>query len=398
MISKNNRLVGAILLVSGTTIGAGMLALPVTTGLAGFIPSILIMTFIWLYMMLTAFYLLEVNLLLPHHNNLISMMHKTLGKPGEIASWISYLLLLYSLLAAYMVGCGQILSDALFELFNFSTPTWVWQLVVFFIFGSFIYLGTSVVDFLNRFLMFGLLIAYICMVSFGCCNVRPSFLYHLDWKFLLPSISVVLTTFGYHIIIPTLSEYLDQDRKLIKKAIIIGSLVPFLIYILWQFLVMGTVPAQGNGSLFDAANNNTPIVSFLQSMISNPFVAISARFFAFFAIVTSLLGVCLSLSDFLADGLRIKKTSLGKCFLISLTFVPPLLFSIFYQKGFILALKYAGFFVVILLALLPSLMVFFERYVRERLKKGTHFTVFGGKSLVVLSIITSLILLILVCL
>jgi len=91
MIKKKNRLLGAILLVSGTTIGAGMLALPVITGLAGFIPAILIMTAIWLFMMLTAFYLLEVNLRIKDESNLISMMHKTLGRPGEIISWIVYL-------------------------------------------------------------------------------------------------------------------------------------------------------------------------------------------------------------------------------------------------------------------------------------------------------------------
>ncbi len=93
---KTNRLIGAILLVSGTTIGAGMLALPVTTGLAGFIPSLVVMTAVWLFMMLTALYLLEVNLRLPGEANLFSMMRKTLGKPGEAISWAAYLLLLYS--------------------------------------------------------------------------------------------------------------------------------------------------------------------------------------------------------------------------------------------------------------------------------------------------------------
>ena len=34
------RLLGGILLVAGTAIGAGMLALPVSTGLAGFYPSL----------------------------------------------------------------------------------------------------------------------------------------------------------------------------------------------------------------------------------------------------------------------------------------------------------------------------------------------------------------------
>jgi len=111
MISKGNRLIGAILFIAGTTIGGGVLALPITTGLAGFFPSTLLMIALWLFMMLTAYYLLEVNLRLPGESNLISMTRKTIGKGGEWVAWIAYLLLLYSLLSAYMLGCSQILSD-----------------------------------------------------------------------------------------------------------------------------------------------------------------------------------------------------------------------------------------------------------------------------------------------
>lgn len=394
MISKKNRLVGAILLVSGTTIGAGMLALPVTTGLAGFFPSLVIMTAIWLFMMLTAFYLLEVNLRIKEESNLISMMHKTLGRPGEVVAWISYLLLLYSLTAAYMVGASQILNDFLGQFLPFSIPNWVWPVLIFFIFGIFVYFGTEVVDFLNRVFMGGLVLGYLILMVLGCCKVNPPMLAYTDWSFLLPSVSVVLTTFGYHIIIPTLTTYLEHDSKLLKRAIFIGSLIPFLIYLIWQFMVMGIVPVHGEMSLSEAAQKGLQITFFLKMLIANPWVGVAVRAFAFCAIVTSLLGVSLSLSDFLADGLKIKKTYRGKFFLILLTFAPPLLFALFYPQGFIMALKYAGIFVVILLALLPSLMAWFERY-REKKREfiKSDFKVFGGKVLVIGAVLISLLLL-----
>lgn len=396
MISKKNRLIGAILLVSGTTIGAGMLALPVTTGLAGFLPSVVIMTAIWLFMMLTAFYLLEVNLRMKGESNLISMMHLTLGKPGEIVAWITYLLLLYSLTAAYLVGCSQILEDVVKGFISFDPPPWTWPLAIFLIFGIFVYFGTEVVDFLNRGLMMGLILAYVSLVLFACCQVDLPFLEHVDWHFILPSVSVVLTTFGYHIIIPTLSTYLEHDSKLLKRAILIGSLIPFLIYLIWQFLVMGVIPVFGESSLTDAAEKGLQITFFLKKFFQNPWVGLSVRGFAFFAIVTSLLGVSLSLSDFLADGLKIKKSSFGKFFLILLTFLPPLFFALFYSQGFILALKYAGFFVVILLALLPSLMAWCERYGKKRARSfiKSDFKVVGGKGLLVFTILFSILLLV----
>ncbi|MFC2049286.1 amino acid permease [Chlamydiota bacterium] len=395
MISKKNRMVGAILLVSGTTIGAGMLALPVTTGLAGFLPAILIMTLIWLFMLLTAFYFLEVNLRMKGESNFISMMHKTLGRPGEAVAWVTYLLLLYALTSAYLLGCSQILSDFLQNAFSFTMPHWVWPTAIFLFFGVFVYLGTAVADFLNRFMMIGLVIAYITITGIGCCRVHSEMLTHINWAFLLPSVSVVLTTFGFHIIIPTLTTYLEHDAKLLKRAIFIGSLIPFVVYVIWQFLVMGVVPVHGETSLSEAAARGLQITFFLKTLLGNPWIGVAVRAFAFFAIVTSLLGVSLSLADFLADGLKIKKTHWGKFFLILLTFVPPLIFALFYPNGFIIALEYAGIFVVILLALLPALMAWSERYGKHAKRdfEKIDFKVPGGKALLLGTILFSLFLL-----
>ncbi len=389
MISKMNRLIGAILLVSGTTIGAGMLALPVTTGLAGFLPAVCIMLAIWLYMILTAYYLLEVNLRMPGESNLISMMGKTLGAGGQIVSWIVYLLLLYALMAAYMMGCSQILNDLI------PLSDWVWPLIVFGIFAFFVYFGTSVVDFCNRAMMLGLIISYVCVIVFGCCHISAPLLTHVDWSYLLPSLSVVLTTFGYHIIIPTLTTYLDHDKRLIKWAIFIGSLIPFVIYFVWQLLVMGVVPLGGEFSLMSANESGSQITMTLSKLLNSPWMGIAVRIFAFCAIVTSLLGVSLSLHDFLADGLKIKKGKLGKFFIILLTFFPPLFFTLFYPEGFIAALSYAGIFVVILLALLPSAMAWYERYGKQTQRSfiKSEFRVFGGKPLIIITFIIALCLL-----
>ncbi len=50
---KINHFIGGILLVAGTTIGAGMLAIPLVTATAGFLPAFIITFFVWLFMLLT---------------------------------------------------------------------------------------------------------------------------------------------------------------------------------------------------------------------------------------------------------------------------------------------------------------------------------------------------------
>ncbi|WP_328287250.1 aromatic amino acid transport family protein, partial [Legionella pneumophila] len=106
----NSKLIGGILLIVGTSIGGGMLALPVSTAEVGFTNSLFFLFFCWLVMTAGALLILEVNLRLPAGSNMISMAKSTLGLPGQVIAWITYLLLLYTLLAAYISGGSDVFS------------------------------------------------------------------------------------------------------------------------------------------------------------------------------------------------------------------------------------------------------------------------------------------------
>ncbi|MES2272690.1 MAG: aromatic amino acid transport family protein, partial [Chlamydiota bacterium] len=51
---------GGTLLVAGTSIGAGMLALPVVTASGGFLPALFVYFLCWLFMTCTGLLLLEI--------------------------------------------------------------------------------------------------------------------------------------------------------------------------------------------------------------------------------------------------------------------------------------------------------------------------------------------------
>jgi tyrosine-specific transport protein len=167
---------------------------------------------------------------------------------------------------------------------------------------------------------------------------------------------VVLTSFGFHIIIPTLTTYLHHDKKKLRLVLFIGSFIPFVVYVIWELLILGVVPLEGNhGLIADYLSGQTAATS-LPYILNHSWIPSIASAFAFFAIITSFLGVSLSLSDFLADGLHMKRFTLGREFACLLTFVPPLIFVLFYPRGFILALQFAGILVAILLCILPAIM------------------------------------------
>ena len=92
--------------------------------------------------------------------------------------------------------------------------------------------------------------------------------------------------------------------------------------------------------------------------------------------------------DFLADGLKVKKTQGGKALLCCLVLLPPFVFGLAYPKVFLVALSYAGGFgAVILFGVLPALMVWKGRYY---LRIVAEQIVPGGKVMLALIILFAL--------
>lgn len=354
----NSRLLGGILLIAGTSIGAGMLALPVLTATAGFAPSILLFISVWLGTLFTALLVLEVNLWFKEDVNLISMARFTLGKFGQTLTWIFYLLLLYSLTAAYLAGSGTTIACQLKALFNVSLKSYLEPLPLLFIFAFFVYFGTKPADFLNRFCMVILVICYFGLISTVVPHTDLELIKDYNFSYMFISIPVVVTSFGFHVIIPVLTTYLKQDVKALKKAIWIGSFIPLLVYVLWEFVILSVVPLDGEFGLTTVCKQGSMVTESLANILNNGLITTFASTFSFFAILTSFLGVSLSLASFLKDGFKIKENYLGKFFIVLLTFGPPLLFVFFYPRGFVLALMWAGIIVAFLHGILPALMVF----------------------------------------
>lgn len=380
-----NPVFGGVLLVAGTTLGVGMLAFPAITVFGGFAPSVLLFLFIWLVMLASSFCFLDANLSVKGNNNMISMAEKTLGSWGKVVAWVIYLLLLYSLTAAYIAGATPLFVEAIKDWTGYALPHWVAPFALPLVFGGFVYAGTQGVDLLNRLLMFGLVIAYILLVAFVPQQMTGSFLAHVDFPASIIAIPIVITSFGYHIIIPSLATYMNRDRDKLVKSIVIGSIIPIFVFLLWQLLVIGAVPFNMLATAYAEGSAATvPLARVLQ----NPFISLAAKLFSFFAIITSFIGVTLSLSDFLTDGFKIKKNKAGRFLAVLLTFIPPLFFVFTYRRGFFVALQYAGAFVAILLVILPALMVWKHKNYKTPAKRFLLvLLMLVGASIIVLDIL-----------
>ena len=372
---EKGSLLGGTLLIAGSAIGGGMLGLPIVTGVAGFYPAIIIFCFCWIFMTTTALLLLEVNLSFKSGINLLGMTEQTLGKIGKNVCWITYLFLFFCMLVAYIDASGSLTQQFANKLFNFQLEGWQGSLFFTALFGLFVYIGTALVDYVNRLFMLGLILTYFFVIGFGTSEVQPNFFANKAWGYSLLAIPVTITSFGYHNIIPTLTSYLKKDRRRMIQMVIVGGGIPLLVYILWDWLILGVVPASNFHNKLTLEN----ILSFIKYPLVGQFV----QYFAFFAIVTSFLAQALALLDFLRDALKVKNNWFNRIWLIMLVLGLPYIVAVIYPGMFIQALGLVGgFAAIILFVFIPALMVWKLRYNRKKLE---HKIIPGGR--IMLSIV-----------
>lgn len=354
---------GGSLLIAGTMVGVGMLALPVATGDGGFFPAVVIYLLCWLFMLSTGLLLLEVCTWMPKDSNLITMAGRLLGPVGKNICWVVYLFLFVTVMIAHVVGGGAVLN----EICRCAIPEWLCMVIYVALFSPVVYLGTKWVDRLNVILMLGVAISYFLFISVSYDHVDTSLLARSDWSKAWLALPVLFTAFTFQVIIPTLMTYMDRNVKKVRLSIILGTSIPLIVYLVWEFLILGIVPADGPHGLTEAAKKGWNAIMPLKELLGSSIVFGIGKAFAFFTMTTSYIALALAYLDFLADGLKVKKTGIRKIILCLAVFIPPTFVALTYPHIFITALSYAGgFSCAILFGLFPPIMVWVGRYIKKQ--------------------------------
>ena len=371
-----SRFIGGILLIVGTSIGGGMLALPLSTAEVGFSTSIFYLLFCWLVMTVGALLVLEVNLRLPAGSSMVSMAKSTLGLPGQIIAWITYLLLFYTLLAGYISGGSDVL-NSLLQQTRLNLPSWLTSILFTSTFSLIVYGGIRAVDYVNRGLMFGKLGVYLLLIFLISPHIDRTILSGGSQKAITGSLMVLITSFGFASIVPSLREYFHDDIPSLRKVIFFGSLIPLFCYIIWDAVIMGVVQRDGLIALSTNSHATSGLIKALSMAVASPWITGFFSFFTSICMITAFLGVSIGLFDFLADGLTLKKFGIQGKTTLALTFIPPLAIVLIHPGIYLHALNYAGLCCVVLLLLLPSVMAWRAR----RIDTGEDLWVVPGGNL-----------------
>lgn len=372
-----NKTVGSTLLVAGTMIGAGMLAMPLTSAGIGFGFTIVLLLALWALLTFTALLFVELYQTAESDAGIGTLAEQYFGKAGRVISTAVLIIFLYALIAAYVSGGGSLLMDLLPTLGDENTTNKIAVLLFTVIFGSFIVIGTHSVDKINRVLFFVMLTVFVFVLGLMLPEIKFDNLMAMpiDNALIISASPVFFTAFGFHGSIPSLNKYLGGDVKALRISILVGSGITLCAYILWQLSTHGLLTQNEFLQILKEDATLNGLVKATLAITGSTMMASAVKLFSTLALVTSFLGVGLGLLECIEDLLkRSFNISAGRISLGLMTFIPPLAFALFYPEGFILALGYAGQMFAFYAVVLPVSLVWKAR----RIHPNLPYRVWGG--------------------
>lgn len=371
----NAKLLGGMLLIAGTALGAGMLAIPMVLAQFGVLWGSMLMVVIWLGTTFAALLLLEATLRSGGGIGMNSIAQKTLGKQGQVITNALLYCLVTCLMIAYIVSAGELLLQ-LFNGIGLQLSLLQSQLLFTVGIGVFVAQGTSSVDKLNRVLFLAMLVALIMTLFYLLPNIEFANFQQENNSSkveLIKHSAVLFTSFGFMVVVPSVVKYNhDATHRQLRNMVVIGSILPLFCYLLWLVAVVGNLPIEQLIS-FDNVSELIAILSLKYERLG-----LVLSIFTGLALVTSFLGVAMSLFDQNRD---LFKTNKFITFLI--TFMLPLFGAIWAEDQFIGVLGYAGVILVFLAIFIPMAMVLKIRSENSQSVDERFYQVAGGKSALV---------------
>ncbi|CAI5991405.1 unnamed protein product [Closterium sp. NIES-65] len=260
--SGGGTILGAVTLIIGSSVGAGVLALPSETAPAGFFPSSMVLIGCWAFLVLEALLLAEVNVALlkersdksktanassssdaeaERGSDVLSyrtMAEATLGPLGGTIATAAYLFLSFTLMVAYFAKGGEVMS------LGTDLPRWLGASGFAVVLGGLIYCGnTRTADLVNRALTAALLGIFVALVCGGSTLADWDQLGFADWSDMSSTLPVIFLALVFHDLVPVLCAYLDADLRKIRTALLVGSSVPLAMFLTWDAIVLSISPS-----------------------------------------------------------------------------------------------------------------------------------------------------------
>jgi len=265
-------------LVVGTVVGAGIFGIPYALAQSSFYLGILYICVLAFAVTIVHLCLAEITLRTQAKLHLVGYIKKYLGVKAGVLMTFIMVVALPSVLLIYMILGGQFLANI------FGGASYAWSLVFLFLAGSLILVGSRPVP-KTDLVMSGLLVLMMILVLIRawpkiCFDNLSSF--NLSASFL--PYGIVLFSLIGNMAILELKDLFKKEFKTkrggiqMRQVIVLGTLVPALLYIVFALAVVGVSGSQ----------TSTEAIGGLRSFLGQPIVII-VSIFGFLAVFISFM-------------------------------------------------------------------------------------------------------------
>ncbi len=360
-----NRVFGSTLIIAGTAVGAGMLAMPLTSAQMGFGMTFALLFFLWVLLTFTALLYAEVHQYSPYDTGIAGLTERYFGLTGKLVTNFVLLFFMYAVLTAYITGSGDLLFSFIPDSLNLAPEKAqkIASLSFAILFGIIVTIGIALSDITNR-LFFALkvisfiILLYLLFGKFSITNLQYKPTNNLLFLSALP---IFFMTFGFHICTPTINEYLKGDNRKLRMACFFGSTGIFIIYIIWQMATHGVLKQSELIAILNETPNLNGLIQAFEVTTGSKTISEIVRIFSLFALTTSYIGVSLGLSNAVKDLLSHFNMSKNNTLVGAVTFIPPIIVGFTYPNIFLSAFSFAGVIFAFIGVILPVLLVYKAR-------------------------------------
>ena len=230
-------LLGAISTLVGFTIGAGILGIPFVVAKAGFLIGIIDIIILGILILILNLYLGEITLRTKGIHQLTGYARIYLNRIGNLLMTTSFIIFTHGALIAYIIKTGEFLNALLSPIFGGTIIIYslIFSLLSFII----IHEGIKIVERSELYMVVSILVIIILLAIFALPRIDTNNLTGFNINNFFIPYGVVFFAFLATPAIPEMNEELKNNKKDLKKAIIIGSLIPIFIYMLFALIVVG---------------------------------------------------------------------------------------------------------------------------------------------------------------
>lgn len=320
----SSKIFSTIVIFTGTVVGAGIFGIPYVVAKVGFIPGLMYLILLGAVVAIVLLAYGEVILRTKKFHQATGYAEKYLGRWGKLLMSFSLVAGIYGALLAYMIGVGDFLYTILHNLLG-GTPV-LYSMIFFAIASLAIMLGLGMVLKIEKGMFILLFLVAIFIFILGINKVNLSNLASLHLENIFLPFGVILFAFTGISAIPDMTKVLGGDKKFLKKSIILGMIIVFIIYLLFTFIIVGV----------SGQNTSEEAIIGLRDILGAKIIFIGA-IFGILAMTTSFLTLGLALKDMYSQDYGLDKTLAW----VLTCFVPFILF-ILGLSGFVEVLGIVG--------------------------------------------------------